>query len=165
MTTPSWCDSVPRPENARLPTAAASDEWFQVYESATGVFSIVEPFQFQEAISHLIVGTERALLFDTGIGLVPISPVVRRITDLPVVVLNSHTHYDHVGGNWEFETVLAIDSEYTRANMAGFGHDRVGGDFVPDAFCDGPPKGSTPESFSTRPWKASRYVSDGEVLD
>jgi glyoxylase-like metal-dependent hydrolase (beta-lactamase superfamily II) len=98
-------------------------------------------------------------------GLVPIRRVVHRITDLPIQVLNSHTHYDHVGGNSEFETVLAIDSEYTRANMAGFGHDRIGEDFVPAAFCKGPPRGSAPGSFHTKPWKASRYVEDGEILD
>jgi glyoxylase-like metal-dependent hydrolase (beta-lactamase superfamily II) len=156
---------VPRPANEALPISEASDAWFRVYESAEGVYSIVEPFQFQETISHLIVGTERALLFDTGVGLAPIRRVVERITDLPILVLNSHTHYDHVGGNAEFDTVLAIDSAYTRANMAGFGHDRIGEDFVPEAFCNGPPEGSAPDSFRTKPWRATQYVEDGEILD
>ena len=104
------CDSIPRPENAKLSLSTASDDWYQVYESADGVYSIVEPFQIQEAVSHLIVGNERALLFDTGIGLLPIKPVVERITDLPGTVVKAHTHYEHVGGNWEFASVLAIDS-------------------------------------------------------
>jgi glyoxylase-like metal-dependent hydrolase (beta-lactamase superfamily II) len=159
------CDSVPRPENAGLPLSPYSDDWFQVYQTAAGVYSIVEPYQLQETISHLIVGEDHALLFDTGIGLASIKAVVGRITDLPVTVLNSHTHYDHVGGNWEFKTVLAIDSDYTRANMAGFDNRRIGGDFVPEAFCKGPPEGSDPASFHTRPWRAARYVADGEILD
>jgi glyoxylase-like metal-dependent hydrolase (beta-lactamase superfamily II) len=104
-------------------------------------------------------------LFDTGVGLLPLKPVVERITRLPVTVLNSHTHTDHVGGNWEFSSVLAIDSEYTQANMAGFENDRIGGDFVPEAFCKGVPEGSDISSFYTRPWKASRYVEDGEIID
>jgi glyoxylase-like metal-dependent hydrolase (beta-lactamase superfamily II) len=159
------CDSVPRPENAKLTLSAAADDWYQVYESADGVYSIVEAFQIQETISHLIVGDERALLFDTGIGLLPLKPVIERITDLPVTVLNSHTHYDHVGGNWEFSSILAIDSDYTRANMAGLDDDKIGGDFVPEAFCKGVPDGVDISSFYTKPWKASRYVEDGEIID
>ena len=53
------CDSVPRPANASLPLSTFSDDWFQVYETANGVFSIVEPYQLQETISHLIVGEDR----------------------------------------------------------------------------------------------------------
>ncbi len=159
------CDSVPRPENVRLRLSTFSDDWFQVYESADGVYSIVEPYQLQETISHLIIGEDRALLFDTGVGLLPIKTVVERITSLPMIVLNSHTHYDHVGGNWEFSTVLAVDSDYTRANMDGFDNKRIAEDFLPEAFCKGAPEGSDPASFSTKPWKQSRYVQDGEVLD
>ncbi len=159
------CDDKPRPENAELKLSDASDDWFQIYEVADGVYSIVEPYQLQETISHLIVGDERALLFDTGVGLLPLKPVVERITDLPVTVLNSHTHTDHVGGNWEFSTVLAVDSDYTRANMQGFDNERIGGEFVPEAFCKSPPDGADISAFYTKPWKADRYVSDGEVLD
>ena len=159
------CSSVPRPANAGLPLSAFSDDWFQVYETASGVFSIVEPYQLQETISHLIIGEDRALLFDTGVGLLSIKAVVERITSLPIVVLNSHTHYDHVGGNWEFSTVLAIDSDYTRSNMEGFENSRISGDFSPDAFCKGAPQGSDPASFHTKPWTQSRYVQDGEILD
>ena len=159
------CESVPRPENAKLALSGFSDDWYQIYESADGVYSIAEPYQIQETISHLIVGDERALLFDTGVGLLPLRPVVERITNLPVTVLNSHTHYDHVGGNWEFSSVLAIDSDYTRANMAGFSNDRIGGDFSPEAFCKGAPGGVDIESFHAKPWKASRYVEDGEIID
>ena len=154
------CDGLPREDNAALALSAASDDWFQVYETAEGVFSIVEPYQIEESISHLIVGDERAILFDTGIGLLPIRPVVERITNRPVTVLNSHTHFDHVGGNAEFSSILAIDSDYTRANMAGFDHRRVAADFTPEAFCKGPPSGVDLDQIHTRPWKASRYIED-----
>ena len=159
------CEGLPRKENAALPLSAASDNWFQVYETSEGVFSIVEPYQYEESISHLIVGEERAILFDTGLGLLPIRPVVERITDRPVTVLNSHTHFDHVGGNAEFTSILAIDSDYTRANMAGFDHRRIAADFGPEAFCTDPPPGVDLDLIHTRPWQASRYVADGEILD
>ena len=159
------CEGHPGEENAKLPLSDASDDWFQVYEASKGVYSIVEPYQFEETISHLIVGEDRALLFDTGLGLLPIRPVVERITDLPVSVLNSHTHFDHVGGNAEFSSVLAINTEYTKSNMAGFAHSRIEDDLAPDAFCNGPPEGADVAAFYTPAWKASRYVEDGEILD
>jgi Metallo-beta-lactamase superfamily len=117
-----WCDLLPRPANAGLERVSVSTDWFEVYRAGDGVFAIAEPFQFQEAISYLIVGTGRALMFDTGIGLVPIRPVVEQLTRLPVEVLNSHTHFDHVGGNAEFDRILALDTSYTRANAKGFDH-------------------------------------------
>ncbi len=159
------CSDIPRPANTRLPINKATDEWFQVYETAPNTYAIVEPYHIQEAISHLIVGEDSAVLFDSGMGFLPIRPIVEQITSLPVSVLNSHTHYDHVGGNHEFPTVLAVDTEYTRANMAGFSNDRLAIDLGPDAFCKGMPKGFDPAAFFTKPWRATRFVSDGDVLE
>jgi glyoxylase-like metal-dependent hydrolase (beta-lactamase superfamily II) len=159
------CDEVPRPGNAKLALSDASDGWFKVYETSPNTFAIVEPFHYQETISHLIVGSERALLFDTGMGFFPIRPVVDRLTKLPVTVLNSHTHYDHVGGNAEFSNILAVESDYTRANMAGYMHDRIASETVAAAFCPDLPVDADPQTFATNPWKANRYVEEGEVLD
>lgn len=159
------CADLPNEANGRVPVSTASDDWFQIYESAPGVYSIAEPYQAQGTISHLIIGTNLAVLFDTGIGLVPIRPVVERLTDLPVTVINSHTHYDHVGGNWEFSSILAVDAPYTRANMQGFPHDRIAGDFSPDMFCHDPPAGAEIETVSTRPWYASGWLADGDTID
>ncbi|MDJ0699497.1 MAG: MBL fold metallo-hydrolase [Woeseiaceae bacterium] len=159
------CDNIPRPENAKLVLHPVSDDYFQVYESAPGVYSIVEPYQIQETISHLILGTQRALLFDTGTGLLPIRPVVEQLTDLPVTVVNSHTHYDHIGGNWEFESVLALDTDYTQANMAGRPYEEIAIDFVPEAFCKGVPDGVDLPSVRSKPWKAQGFIEDGEIID
>ena len=114
-----WCDDLPRPANRALDRVGLRADWFEVYRVADGVFAIAEPYQFQEVISYLVVGTRAALLFDSGLGMVPIAPVVKELTALPVTVLNSHTHFDHVGGNAEFERVLAMDTAYTRANTGG----------------------------------------------
>jgi len=51
---------------------------------------------------YLVVGSERALLIDTGLGHVKLRPLIAEITDLPVTVVNTHGHGDHVGGNSEF---------------------------------------------------------------
>ena len=160
-----WCAKLPRAANAALPVAPVTSEWFQVYQAAEGVYAFVEPSQFQEAISYLIVGTKQALMFDTGLGMVPIRPVAEQLTRLPITVINSHTHFDHVGGNAEFDRILAMDTPYTRANMAGFPHAELGTEVAPSAFCAGAPAGLDTATYHTRPWKAAAVIKDGETID
>lgn len=47
----------------------------------------------------LIVGEQKALLFDTGYGIDHLDAAIAQITSLPLVVVNSHGHLDHVLGN------------------------------------------------------------------
>ena len=101
---------MPRPEWSRYERVAIDDGWFEVYRILDGIFAIYEPGQFEEVISFLITGEDMALLFDTGLGIGDIRGVVDELTDLQVVVLNSHTHYDHIGGNYQFETIYAMDT-------------------------------------------------------
>jgi glyoxylase-like metal-dependent hydrolase (beta-lactamase superfamily II) len=151
--------------NEEFTLSKHSDSWFQVYKTHNNVYSIVEPYQYQEAISHLIIGENKALLLDTGIGLLPIRPVVEKITDLPIIVINSHTHFDHVGGNWEFSNIWATNTSYTKANMAGFKHNRIALDFTPNSFCIDPPIDADLENIYTKQWEASTYIKDGNTID
>jgi glyoxylase-like metal-dependent hydrolase (beta-lactamase superfamily II) len=160
-----WCDAIPRPANLALPRAEVVSDWFDVRQVEEGVYAILEPNQFQEVVSYLIVGSARALLFDTGLGMVPIRPMVEQLTTLPVEVLNSHTHYDHTGGNAEFDRILALDTPYTRANMAGFPHADLAGEVAPESFCQGPPTGLDTAAYHTRAWSPARIVTDGDTVD
>jgi glyoxylase-like metal-dependent hydrolase (beta-lactamase superfamily II) len=161
----SWCDRPLRPAYAALERVPVPSDWFAVFRVAPGVFAIHEPLQAQEVISYLIVGEERALLFDTGMGLAPIRPVVESLTPLPVTVLNSHTHYDHVGGNTEFEAILGLDEPYARENAGGWSHEAVAGEVTPDSLCAEKLPGFDPSRYRIRPYAATRFVDDGHVLD
>ena len=125
---PAWCQKLPRPEYAKLQRIPVGDSWFEVYKVAADVFAIYEPHQFEETISYLILGRERALLFDTGMGIGDLRALTSKLTTLPVTVLNSHTHNDHVGDNWQFDTVYGMDTEFTRQNAKGSEGGRAGGD-------------------------------------
>lgn len=53
----------------------------------------------------LVVGSERALVIDTGCGpeqAGEILAAVREVTGLPLVVVNTHAHFDHFFGNAVF---------------------------------------------------------------
>ena len=160
-----WCDLLPREANEMFERVASDTDWFDVRLVADGVYALIEPDQFQEVISYLIIGEEQALLFDTGLGMSPIRPVIEQLTALPVMVLNSHTHFDHIGGNAEFDRVLAFNSPYTMANQRGFPHSELAGEAAPDAFCSAAPAGFDAASYHTRAWSPTGMVADGDTLD
>jgi glyoxylase-like metal-dependent hydrolase (beta-lactamase superfamily II) len=162
--TPDWCKLLPRPEYKSLERIQIADPWFEVYKVAPNTFAIYEPHQSEEVISYLILGKDRALLFDTGMGISDIRKLVSGLTSLPILVLNSHTHDDHVGGNWQFDTVYSMDTDFSRTNAKGSREDAQA-EIAPGEICGELPKSFDAKSYSTKPWHISKYVHDGDTLD
>lgn len=159
------CDTAHTAANAKFPLHAASTPWYHVRAVEPFVFAIIEPYQFEEVISWLIVGSQRALLFDSGLGMMPIKPIVLTLTSLPITVINSHTHFDHVGGNADFADVRAMSTPFTTARMAGYAHAGVAREVSPTALCGNRPPGLDTTAFRSRPWSASARVGDGTRFD
>jgi glyoxylase-like metal-dependent hydrolase (beta-lactamase superfamily II) len=157
---PEWCKPLPRPEYAQLKRILPEEPWFEVYKVAPGTFAIYEPHQSEEVISYLIVGAKQALLFDTGMGIANIHKIVSRLTSLPVVVLNSHTHDDHVGGNWQFNSIFGMDTAFTRENAKGSTADAQA-EIAPGEICGDLPKNFDPKAYKTKPWHVSFFIQDG----
>lgn len=55
---------------------------------------------------YLLAGGEGAILLDTGYGTIPLDEIIASLTDLPVSVLCTHGHFDHIGGNGYFAHVM-----------------------------------------------------------
>ena len=157
---PEWCKNLPRPEFAQLKRILPEEPWFEIYRVAPATFAIYEPHQSEEVISYLIVGQKQALLFDTGMGIADIRKVVSRLTSRPVVVLNSHTHDDHVGGNWQFNFIFGMDTAFTRENAKGSTADAQA-EIAPGEICGNLPKGFDPKTYRTKPWHISFFIHDG----
>jgi glyoxylase-like metal-dependent hydrolase (beta-lactamase superfamily II) len=104
----------PAPE---LPGTRWHDDYYTVDEIAPNTWAIGEPRYYQQNYNYLIVGEARALLFDAGPGVRDIRPVVASLTDLPVVFLPSHFHYDHVGNGIRFEQRAVVDLPELRARV------------------------------------------------
>lgn len=79
--------------------------WFSVTKVQPRVFALAEFFHWEKVVSYLVVGTHRAVLFDTGMGYENISKVVQHITNLPLSVFLTHAHWDHIGGASLFRSV------------------------------------------------------------
>jgi glyoxylase-like metal-dependent hydrolase (beta-lactamase superfamily II) len=162
--TPDWCRDLPRPAYQKLERVKVADPWFEVYRVQPGVFAIYEPHQSEEVISYLILGTKRALLFDTGMGISDIKKLVEELTRLPVSVVNSHTHNDHVGDNWRFRDVYGMDTEFTRSNAKG-SRDDAQAEIAPGEICGKLPSGFDAAVYSTRPFHITHWLHDGDRID
>jgi glyoxylase-like metal-dependent hydrolase (beta-lactamase superfamily II) len=108
-------DSAP----AHLSKGRMVDDYFAIEDLGDGTFAIGEPRYYQQNYSYLIVGQTRAVLFDSGSGTRDISRIVGGLTKLPITVIVSHLHFDHLGGVRPFEHVAMIDLPQTRADMSG----------------------------------------------
>jgi glyoxylase-like metal-dependent hydrolase (beta-lactamase superfamily II) len=100
-----------------LSPSAPADEappqgWFHVIALDRSTYAISEPEYWQANVSYLLLGSKSALLFDTGPGVHSIRPVVEALTRLPITVVPSHLHFDHIGRIQEFPRVelLGIDA-------------------------------------------------------
>ncbi|MGI6071872.1 MAG: MBL fold metallo-hydrolase [Lachnospiraceae bacterium] len=75
-----------------------------VTDCGNGIFNITSPpMRFQQ---YLVIGKEKALLIDTGFGLGSLKKIIDGLTSLPIILLNTHGHPDHGGGNEEFGSPL-----------------------------------------------------------
>lgn len=161
----NWWDSLPRPEWSAFLKIGQSEDWFEVYLIDDNIYAIYEPGQFEEVISFLIVGDDFALMFDTGLGIGNIRGVVDQLTELDVVVLNSHTHYDHIGGNHLFDTIYGLDTEYTRQRALGSPPDAVAG-FLREGWVWKPfPEGFSRSDYQSHAFTIDRIVREGDQID
>lgn len=75
-----------------------------------GIYNFATPpVGFQQ---YLILGQEKALLIDSGMGIGSLRAEVEKVTKLPVILINTHGHPDHAGGNAEFPPALMCPAEF-----------------------------------------------------
>ena len=129
-----------------------SEPWFDVYKIPGDTYVFFEPGQDQEVMSFLIVGTEKAILLDTGMGIGNLRNAVEDVLALPenshikigenFIMVNTHTHTDHRGDSWRFPDVEEIYVWYGDDNPETDGD--AGDTMTRDAFkfFDGPGGGA-----------------------
>jgi glyoxylase-like metal-dependent hydrolase (beta-lactamase superfamily II) len=128
-------------------------------------------------------GRERDLIVDTGLGIASLRAALPDLTDRDVVVVATHSHYDHIGGLNEFPVRLGHVAEaavFADPDAVAEPPTLLGGDFsdeerrhladvgyeVPDLMVTATPiSGWDPTEYALTPAPLTGYLDEGDVVD
>jgi glyoxylase-like metal-dependent hydrolase (beta-lactamase superfamily II) len=160
-----WWDKLPRKIYSSLERVDISQDWFQVYRVLPDIYVFYEPYQYEEAISTLILGEEKAVLIDTGCGIGNIREAVEEVTDMPVMVLNTHAHNDHIAQNYQFDEIAMLDHPWSHDAQEGLPNSEMAHLIAEGMLWKPLPEEFDPDNYVVPGFKVTRWLEDGEILD
>jgi glyoxylase-like metal-dependent hydrolase (beta-lactamase superfamily II) len=154
-----------------VPSLSLSQEWFTIWEIAPGVICIAEDQHTEEVRSYLVIGAERSMLWDTGIGIANILQEVERfvpVTAENFIVVQSHSHFDHMGDTWRFaERGVPIYCHPTEAERVGRGldHERCIPWVQPQRLLGPLPSSFDPGTYMIPGAQVTNLLNDGDIVN
>ncbi len=97
-------------------TLPVAESWFKASKIDADTTLIIEPHihVLEQANMFLVEGSERDMILDTGMGVIPFKPyldTLRKDPSKEIICVSSHTHIDHIGAVHEFDTRLVHPAE------------------------------------------------------
>lgn len=142
------------------------DDWFSVYRIKPDLYVIHEPHHYEQNLISLIIAEKNAVLIDTGCGIGDLKSVVRQVTDKPILVINTHTHTDHIGGNRQFGNIAMFKHPNAWGVVKnGVSHEVMAAEILAPELVSAPwPEDFDPEGFSLPPFIVSRWLEDKDLI-
>jgi glyoxylase-like metal-dependent hydrolase (beta-lactamase superfamily II) len=134
---PKWWEILPREVYSHLEKVETAQPWFEVYRIDPGIYVIYEPGQFEEAISYLVLGEERAALIDTGCGI----------------------------GDINDEVAVFDDPVSRNASEKGYDHDNMAHLIAEGMTWKPLPEGFDKTAYHVPPFRVTRWLRDGDAID
>jgi glyoxylase-like metal-dependent hydrolase (beta-lactamase superfamily II) len=97
-------ESVGDTDEAASASLPIQEPWFEVTQFSPDLFRITEPgcHRWVRANSFVILGRDRDILVDSGMGVAALPPILDCLSTRPRLVFTTHAHVDHVGSHPEF---------------------------------------------------------------
>ncbi|NMO95195.1 MBL fold metallo-hydrolase [Paenibacillus lemnae] len=143
-----------------------TDPWFTVTAITPDTFAISEYGHWEKVHSFLLLGDHKAVLIDTGLGIDNIKRVTDQLTNLPIDVITTHVHVDHIGSHGQFERIFVHegDRDWLVHGIQGLTIEQIRKDMsrditkpVPDSF--------DPSSFEPFRGAPAGLLHHGDVID
>jgi glyoxylase-like metal-dependent hydrolase (beta-lactamase superfamily II) len=163
-------------------TLPIAEQWFRRETFADGVTLLSETYvdPFARCNVWHVRGRERDLVIDTGLGICSLRDAARDLFERAVTCVLTHSHFDHIGGAYEFTSRIAHGDEETElAHPGGFGGltaAALGGELVqrlrgagyavPEQFLTALPSPDfRVDDYMVRSAPLSGTVGDGDIID
>ena len=85
---------------------------YKVSRHADNVWTILEGDASSNVNIYVVEGKDSALIIDTGFGSGDIKSYLQKLTKLPLIIVNTHGHGDHTGGNRQFQKVYLHPDDF-----------------------------------------------------
>ena len=152
-----------------------SSQWFEIIALPNDVYALWEPGHAEKVNSFLILGATKDVLYDTGMGIASIGDALNELRaelgreSMPLMVINSHNHLDHNGGNSDFSEAWIIKDEWAIRKLTeglSDGFAEYWADFTPHEGIKIPDSFDA-SSFSIPPFPIERirFLADGDIVD
>lgn len=136
-----------------------TQNWYDVLQFAPGTYQFTEAGRWK---MFLLIGEEKALSVDGGLGVGSVRRLCESLTDRPVEHILTHTHWDHVGAAHEWDAV----------GVHPKGRDKLANDYTEgcrdfvESWKGRPfPEGFVPEKFTIPPAHFGWPLKEGDVID
>lgn len=148
-------------------TLSVADPWFGVEPVDRGLLRLREAHvdPFLAGSMWLVRGRARALLIDSGTGIMPLRATAEAIAGTEVIAVALNCFYDHAGGLHEFDQRLGHGAD--AAALANPTDDTsVADEYVSDAMLRALPRaGYSTAGYAMKPAPLTRVLGDGDVID
>ena len=157
---------MPRKIYSELQRLESDQLWFEVYKIEPDIYVFYESGQFEEAISYLVVGKGKAAVIDTGCGIGNVKLLAEEFTQLPIVVVNTHSHYDHVAQNDLFDEIALFDAPNARqVAKNGYSKAEMSRLLAEEMLWKPLPEDFDSENYHVRPFTVTFWLKDGDLID
>jgi glyoxylase-like metal-dependent hydrolase (beta-lactamase superfamily II) len=144
----------------------SNSDWFTVEKIDAHTYAISEYGHWERVHSYLLIGREQAALIDTGIGIGDLHHVVEQLTELPVIVLTTHVHWDHIGGHGSFKKhfVHKKEKSWLENGIPGLSIQQIRSGVFKDITKPIPPS-VHPETYYPFKGKPSGLFQDNDIFE
>ncbi|MGF1610959.1 MAG: MBL fold metallo-hydrolase [Kiloniellales bacterium] len=146
---------------------AVADRWFETRRLADDVTLIWEPHVSPDVRCNIwhVRGRDRDLLLDSGMGVVSLRDQVALVTEMPVVCVASHAHFDHIGGHHEFAERLIHAAEAEILTAPDADNTVLRSYVTPEIFTAAPFAGFDVADYAIQPAPPTRLLHEGDGID
>lgn len=142
------------------------DRWFTVQRIDDNTCAISEYGHWEKVHSFLLLGDQEGVLIDTGLGIDSIKRITEQLTSLPLKVITTHVHTDHIGNHGEFERIFVHkgDEDWLINGIQGLTIEQIRKNIRRDITLPTPER-FNPDTYQPFKGKPTGLLKDDDIFD